>query len=85
MKKRILTLALLLSLGVSNIFANNEEGISQKATSAFKKEFSQAKDVKWETGKEFVKATVRILFSSRRVTGNNQEYHIYSVTNEPFI
>ena len=57
MKKRILTLALLLSLGVSNIFANNEEGISQKATSAFKKEFSQAKDVKWETGKEFVKAT----------------------------
>jgi hypothetical protein len=57
MKKRILTLALLLSIGFSSVFANNEEGISQKATSAFKKEFSQATDVKWESGKEFVKAT----------------------------
>jgi len=57
MKKRILTLVLMLSIGFSSVFANNEEGISIKAISAFKKEFAQAKDVKWEAGKEFVKAT----------------------------
>ena len=47
----------MLSIGFSSVFANNEEGISLKAISAFKKEFAQAKDVKWEAGKEFVKAT----------------------------
>lgn len=60
MKKQILTLALMLTLGLSSVFANNEEGISSKATASFKKEFTQAKEVKWETGKEFVKATFQM-------------------------
>jgi hypothetical protein len=61
MKRRILTLALLLSLSLSNIFANNnEEVVNYKAANSFKKEFTQAQDVKWENGKEFVKATFRM-------------------------
>lgn len=57
MKKRILTLALLLSLTLSSIFANTVEGVNQKVMNSFKSEFSDARDVKWETGKDFVKAT----------------------------
>ena len=61
MKHRILTLALLLSLSISNIFANtNEDVVNAKAANSFKKEFSQAKDVKWENSKQYVKATFKL-------------------------
>ena len=61
MKHRILTLALLLSLSISNIFANtNEEVVNAKAANSFKKEFSQAQDVKWENSKQYVKATFKL-------------------------
>ncbi|MHA4843151.1 hypothetical protein ACX0G7_03250 [Flavitalea antarctica] len=61
MKHRILTLALLLSLSISNIFANtNEEVVNAKAANAFKKEFAQAQDVKWENTKQYVKATFKM-------------------------
>jgi hypothetical protein len=57
MKKSILSLALMLMIGLSSTFANNAEGVNQKVMSSFKKEFANAKDVKWESGKEYVKAT----------------------------
>ncbi|RYY29737.1 MAG: hypothetical protein EOO04_06600, partial [Chitinophagaceae bacterium] len=61
MKRRILTFALLLSLSLSNIFANtNEEVVNAKAANSFKKEFSQAQDVKWENTKQYVKATFKM-------------------------
>jgi len=61
MKHRILTLALLLSLSISNIFANtNEEVVNAKAAISFKKEFSQAQEVKWENSKQYVKATFKL-------------------------
>jgi hypothetical protein len=61
MKHRILTLALLLSLSISNIFANtNEEVVNAKAANSFKKEFTQAQDVKWENSKQYVKATFKM-------------------------
>jgi hypothetical protein len=60
MKKRILTMALLLTLSISSIFANTVEGVSQKVMNSFKSEFSDARDVKWETAKEFVKATFKL-------------------------
>jgi hypothetical protein len=61
MKHRILTLALLLSLSLSNIFANtNEEVVNYRASNSFKKEFTQAQDVKWENSKDFVKATFKM-------------------------
>lgn len=56
MKKTILSIALLLVLGVSS-FANNNEGVNQKASTSFSKEFNNAKDVKWDNGREFSKVT----------------------------
>ena len=51
MKKRILTWALMLAVSLSS-FANNEESVSQRTLNSFKKEFSNAQDVKWETANE---------------------------------
>jgi hypothetical protein len=60
MKKSILTWAMMLTMGLSTTFANNEETINQRAVSSFKKEFSTAQDVKWENRKDFVKATFKL-------------------------
>jgi len=57
MKKRIVTLALLLTLSLSSIFANGTEGVNQRVMNSFKTEFANARDVKWEISKDFVKAT----------------------------
>ena len=55
MKHRILTLALLLSISITSTFANisNDAVKNYKAANAFKREFTQAQDVKWEETKEF--------------------------------
>ena len=50
----------MLTMGLTSAFANNEETISQRAMSSFKKEFTQAQDVKWESTKDFVKATFKM-------------------------
>lgn len=60
MKKSILMWAMMLTMGLSTAFANNEETVSQKALNSFKKEFSTAQDVKWEVGKDYSKATFKI-------------------------
>jgi hypothetical protein len=74
MKKRILTLALLLTLTISSIFANTVEGVSQKVMNSFKSEFSDARDVKWESGRDFVKATFilhqQVMFAYYSVDGD---------------
>ena len=57
MKKSILTWALILMVGVSTSFAHGIEGVSEKVMNSFKKEFSEAKDVQWESTKDFAKAT----------------------------
>jgi hypothetical protein len=58
MKRRILTIALLLSLSITSTFANNkEEVVNYRAQNSFKQEFAQARNVKWETSRDFVKAT----------------------------
>ncbi len=62
MKHRILTLALLLSISITSIFANpgNDVVKNYKAANAFKKEFTQAQDVKWEESRDFSKATFKL-------------------------
>lgn len=57
MKKSILSLALILMIGIGSSFANKIENVNQKVISSFQKDFANAKDVKWESGKEYVKAT----------------------------
>jgi hypothetical protein len=57
MKKSIIMSALSLVLLISSAFANNFDGVSDKALQAFKKEFSTASDVNWQITKHYVKAT----------------------------
>ena len=56
MKKRILTWLLLVTISTGSAFAN-EETVSQQVLNSFKKEFVDAKDVNWQSTKEYVKAT----------------------------
>lgn len=57
MKKGILSLALMLMIGITSTFAKNVEGVNQRVIASFQKEFTNAKDVKWESSREFAKAT----------------------------
>ena len=73
MKKRILTLALLLTISISSILANTVEGVSQKVMNSFKSDFANAREVKWESGKDFAKATFtmheQVMFAYYSVDG----------------
>lgn len=73
MKKRILTLALLLTISISSILANTVEGVNQKVMNSFKSDFADAREVKWESGKDFVKATFtmheQVMFAYYSVDG----------------
>ena len=60
MKKKILTLVMLLGLGLGSTFANDAEGVSNKVINSFKKEFASAQDVQWEKGRDFVKVTFKL-------------------------
>lgn len=60
MKKSILMWAMMLTMGLTTVFANNEVTVSQKAVSSFKKDFSAAQDVSWESNKDYSKATFKI-------------------------
>lgn len=60
MKKSIVSLALMLMIGLSSTFANTKEGVNQRVINSFKKDFATAKDVKWESSREYVKATFAI-------------------------
>jgi len=51
---------LLLVTMAGSAFANNPGAINEKVVNSFKKEFSLAEDVEWETGKGLVKATFKL-------------------------
>ena len=53
MKKSIVTLFAFLTIGLTAAFANNAPDIDPRILSAFQKEFSFAKNVKWEIKGEF--------------------------------
>lgn len=60
MKTRILTLALLFVTTIGSAFANNAEGVSEKALTSFKKEFDNASEIRWESTKDYAKATFKM-------------------------
>lgn len=60
MKKTILIMLLSLVTVVSSAFASNKDGVNDKVNDAFNKEFSLAKEVSWETGKDLVRATFKL-------------------------
>jgi hypothetical protein len=57
MKKTILMMLLLVTVGTSTTFAKDEETVNQQVLNAFKKEFVDAKDVIWQNNREYIKAT----------------------------
>ena len=57
MKKTILALAVILTVGLTSAFANRHEDINQNVVTAFRADFGNAREVSWEQTKEFVKAT----------------------------
>jgi hypothetical protein len=73
MKRTIFSLALSLLIGTAS-FANNNETINEKAEQSFKKEFAQAKDVRWQKAGDMVKATFslneKVLFAYYNEAGD---------------
>jgi hypothetical protein len=74
MKKSILTWALIVMVGISTSFAHGIEGVSEKVMSSFKKDFTEAQNVQWESSKEFAKATFslhgQVMFAYYNNEGN---------------
>ena len=60
MKKRILILALVLVSISSFSFATDVPSINNRVLASFNREFVNAKEVKWESHKNFIKASFRI-------------------------
>jgi hypothetical protein len=60
MKKKILMMVLLLSTLLAGAFANNSNGDNEKAVSSFRKEFTHAEEIKWESGKDLAKVTFKL-------------------------
>jgi len=56
MKKIILTWAVMLTVGLATVFAGERDGISENAIAAFKNDFSSAKNVTWQTSRNYFKA-----------------------------
>ncbi|HXB33373.1 MAG TPA: hypothetical protein VNV35_08125 [Puia sp.] len=57
MKKMILSLAAVITMGFS-VFANgNDNVVTQQARDAFKKDFATASNIRWEQKNNFLKAT----------------------------
>ena len=57
MKKTILALAVILTVGLTSAFANKSEDINQGAITSFKSDFVKARNVSWQEGKDFAKVT----------------------------
>ena len=60
MKKRILILALALVSISSFSFATDVPSVNGQVLNSFNREFVTAKEVKWESNKNFIKATFQI-------------------------
>ena len=74
MKKIVVALSLLLTVGLTSAFAN-EPKVNASVLASFDKEFSFVKDAKWTVSNEFSKAV--FILSDRRIEAyfsNDGEY-----------
>jgi hypothetical protein len=55
--KKIIILSLMLTTIISTSFARDSDNINKQVMTSFTKAYSHATDVKWETQKDFIKAT----------------------------
>jgi len=65
MKKIILSFSLLLSAGLSTVFANTDPNPDEQVLNSFKKEFTAAENVTWSRQGDYDKAT--FLLAGHRV------------------
>lgn len=78
MKKSMLALSMLLTIGLSAALANEETNVDPKVLSAFQKEFSFAKNVSWGTNKDL--AQVRFSLNDQGfVAWYNTEAELVSI------
>ena len=57
MKKGIVMSAIVLFMGITSLFANDKNGINEKAVTNFQKEFQNATEVSWQFSSQFVKVS----------------------------
>ena len=57
MKRFIVSLSLMLTVGLTTIFASDETNVSEKVKASFKKEFPGAESVKWNNLGDYQMAT----------------------------
>jgi hypothetical protein len=57
MKRMIITLSMLMTVAVTSVFAKEGTDINQKVLTAFEKDFTTAKNVKWMRDGEYLKAS----------------------------
>jgi hypothetical protein len=57
MKKTILALALILTIGVTGAFAKDNDGINSQTMASFNRDFVNASNVSWNKQKDFAKVT----------------------------
>ena len=60
MKKKIITTALFFAIGLSAAFAGNSNGTNDAVVASFTKEFSNAKEVKWQKQSQYDMATFKL-------------------------
>lgn len=74
MKKYLVTLSLAVLVTISSAFASDKNGVSEKAVQSFKKDFTEATNVQWESGKDFTRATFhlnnQVMFAYYNADGN---------------
>ena len=57
MKKIIFATAMMLTVGMTSVFANTKDEVSNQVSTSFQKDFSNAKQVQWQKETAFTKAT----------------------------
>lgn len=74
MKKQIFIFVFVLLAGISTAFANDATNVSSRVMNAFRRDFSGAQDVNWETGKDFTRATFnlgnQVMMAYYQIDGN---------------
>ena len=57
MKKMILSLATIITMGFSAFATGNDNGVTREARDAFRKDFATARNIKWDQANHFLRAT----------------------------
>src|SRR5258706_5043443 len=57
MKRLILAMTMMLTIGLTSVYANNNTEINEQVTASFSKEFSNAQNVVWQQQKQYAVAS----------------------------